>query len=68
MSESESHDFGFLFLAVLAMILLYIYVGHYFEHKHFKCLHETGIGILIGFGVGFIVAFIDKDYYDENIG
>lgn len=37
------------------------------EHKHFNYLHETGLGIIIGFFVGMIFFFVDEEFYFESM-
>jgi hypothetical protein len=47
------------------MLLLYIVVGSYMEKLHLPVCHETGVMILIGIAVSFILkaVFVDKTDY-----
>lgn len=50
---------------MFSMLLLYIVVGSYMEKLHLPVCHETGVMILIGIAVSFILkaCFVDKTDY-----
>ena len=52
---------------MFSMLLLYIVVGSYMEKLHLPICHETGVMILIGIAVSFILkaCFVDKTDYVE---
>lgn len=51
----------------VVMLLLYIIAGNLFEHVHFHMLHETGLGIIMGFLFGMVIYFADREVLDGDI-
>lgn len=43
-------------MVIMIMIILYMLIGSYLEHKHTLVGHESGIIILIGIAVSYIAS------------
>jgi len=55
MSESDESIFGSVFLVILICLALYTLSGAVIEHFNILWIHETGIGILLGALIGFLM-------------
>ena len=62
MSEEENpHKQNLIFLFFALLLFVYIFFQSYLESKHLHCIHETGIGILIGLAFGYILYILEDE-------
>ena len=59
----EDHSGTIIYVVFLAVLITFIFVGAYMESKHFAFGHETGVIILIGILVSYIMYQVDSEKY-----
>jgi sodium/hydrogen exchanger-like protein 6/7 len=57
----ESSTTPIIALVVLVLLVIFMAGGAFMEHKHAKVGHESGLVIILGFVVSFIVYALDKE-------
>ena len=70
MSSHEDHSATYLTLVFLGTLVIFVIVGAYMEQKQFMFGHETGVIILLGMIVSFIMQKIDpalKVQFDSTV-
>jgi len=58
-TDHENHDefqLHIAFIVMFVMLFLYIVIGSFMEKLHLPVCHETGVMILIGIAVSFLLS------------
>jgi hypothetical protein len=65
MSESEhkDHTTAYIYITFLFVLIVFVFVGGWMEHKHLAFGHETGFIILFGILISYILDSMNDDEY-----
>ena len=63
MVKNEEHNnHAYVYIIFLSVLIAFVFVGAFMEHKRFKFGHETGVILVIGIIVSIIGHAVDKSH------
>ena len=64
MSSGADHTTTYIYITFLLVLIVFVFVGAWMEHKHLPFGHETGFIILFGMAISVILSNIEHDEYE----
>ena len=60
--DNEHTNHAYIYIIFLVVLILFVFIGAFMEHKRFKFGHETGVILIIGIIVSVIAYEVDKSH------